>query len=154
MRKNGKFMSGLTAVVGSALGVTMLSAAPASATQIEHECVGSEVVRCANLEMGSTGVFNAHARVTDTANGGSYQVRVLDVLLEQNWGAGWETLRSAPTDSSWEPYQDVDRSDTFSCGSSPRRTVRATVRVQWMNTNGVISSDWISTPSAYICPRA
>ncbi|MFI6874942.1 hypothetical protein ACIBL6_16050 [Streptomyces sp. NPDC050400] len=152
MRMYGKFMSGLTAVVGTALGTTMLTAAPASATQIAHSCVGEAVVRCANVEMPSTGVFNAHGRVTDTAGGTVYKVMVAGVRLEYYVNGAWEILRQETPYPVYESGQDVARTDTYACGSSARKLVRAKVLVSWEN-GGSETNDWVTTPSTYICPR-
>lgn len=145
-------MSGLTAVVGTALGMTMLTATPASsAEQIAHQCEGTEVVRCANVEMPSTGVFNAHGRVTDTAGGTDYDVQVTEVRLEYYVNGSWSLLKQDVPGDYWEYDQDVERTTTYSCGSSARKLVRAKVHVQWLSST--ISDDWVTTPSTYICPR-
>ncbi|MFC7219299.1 hypothetical protein ACFQLX_14135 [Streptomyces polyrhachis] len=151
MRNHGKFMSGLTAVVGTALGMTLLTATPASATQIANNCEGAEVVRCANVEMSSTGVFNAHGRVTDTAGGTNYDVQVADVRLEYNVDGVWKLLRWEVPGDFWEYDQDVERTTSYSCGSSARKLVRAKVYVQWLSST--VTGDWVTTPSTYICPR-
>lgn len=152
MRKYGKFMSGLTAVVGTALGMTMLAATPASATQISHHCEGAGVVRCANVEMPSIGVFNAHGRVSDTAGGTNYDVQVVEVRLEYNLNGNWSLLRDEFPAHYWSPDKDVERTSTYSCGSSARKSVRAKVYVQW-RSGGTVTGDWVTTPSTYICPR-
>ncbi|MHC5264135.1 hypothetical protein ACYSUO_40200 [Streptomyces sp. UC4497] len=152
MRTYGKFMSGLTAVVGTALGMTMLTAAPASATQIAHNCNGEAVVRCANIEMPSTGVFNAHGRVTDTTGGTVYKVMVAGVRLEYYTNGAWEILRQEVPYPVYEYGQDVARTDTYSCGSSARKLVRAKVKVAWESSSN-LDDEWVTTPSTYICPR-
>ncbi|MGD6741548.1 hypothetical protein ACOKM3_06830 [Streptomyces sp. BH106] len=151
MRNHRKFMSALMAVVGTALGTTMLTAAPASATQIAHYCEGDAVVRCANIEMPSTGVFNAHGRVTDTANGTDYDVQVTEVRLEYYVDGGWHLLKQEVPGNYWEYDQDVARTTTYSCGSSARKLIRAKVYVRWLSST--ITGDWVTTPSTYICPR-
>ncbi|SDJ58743.1 hypothetical protein [Streptomyces indicus] len=146
-------MSGLTAVVSTALGMTVLTAAPASAAQIRHKCEGSAVIRCANVEMPSPGVFNAHGRVTD--NGTGYDVQVIEVRLEYNLNGVWTLLRTEFPADRWEPVQDTARTETYSCGSSARKSVRAKVYVQW-RSGGNVSGDWVTTPTeppTYICPR-
>ncbi|MET8471744.1 hypothetical protein ABZY90_24640 [Streptomyces sp. NPDC006422] len=155
MRIHGKFMSGLAAAIGTAFGMTLLTAAPASATQIAHNCEGSGVVRCANIEMPSTGVFNAHARVTDTSGGTNYDVQVIEVRLEYNLNGNWTLLRDEFPANAWEPDQDVARTTTYSCGSSARKIVRAKAYVQW-RSGGTVTGDWVATPTeppTYICPR-
>ncbi|MGW2343366.1 hypothetical protein [Streptomyces sp. NPDC001661] len=148
-------MSGLTAVVGTAFGTTLLTAAPASAAQIRNNCEGAAVVRCANVEMPSTGVFNAHGRVTDTTGGTNYDVQVVDVRLEYNLNGNWTLLRDEMPADSWSAEQDVARTATYSCGSSARKSVRAKVYVQW-RSGGTVTGDWVTTPTdppTYICPR-
>ncbi|MFD7293119.1 hypothetical protein ACFV9W_07490 [Streptomyces sp. NPDC059897] len=152
MRINRKFMSGLTAVVGTAFGMSMLAATPASATQIAHYCKGDAVVRCANVEMPSTGVFNAHGRVTDTAGGTVYKVMVAGVRLEYYVNGAWEILRQEVPYPVYEPGQDVARTDTYSCGSSARKLVRAKVKVAWESGSSQ-TDEWVTSPSTYICPR-
>ncbi|MER7175711.1 hypothetical protein [Streptomyces mesophilus] len=152
MRNHGKFMSGLTAVVGTALGMTMLTAAPASAAQIANKCEGEAVVRCANVEMPSTGVFNAHGRVTDTTGGTVYKVMVAGVRLEYYANGAWHILRQEAPYPVYDYGQDVARTDTYSCGSSARKIVRARVLVSW-ESGGNSTDDWVTSPSTYICPR-
>lgn len=149
MRRNGKFMSGLTAAVGAALGMTMLSATPASATQIAHACEGDVIVRCANVEMSSTGVFNAHGRVT--TNSTTYDVQVSEVRLEYYVSGSWHLLKQDFPGDYWEYPQDVERTDSYACGSSARKLVRAKIEARWVSST--ISEDWVTTPSTYICPR-
>ncbi|MBC9717588.1 hypothetical protein H9Y04_34160 [Streptomyces sp. TRM66268-LWL] len=144
-------MSGLTAAVSTALGMTMLTATPASSvTQIAHKCEGSTIVRCANVEMPSTGVFNAHARVSSSSV--AYKVMVTYVELQYYSSGSWRTLREEFPYPVYEIGQDVARTDTYACGSSARKLVRARVKVAWDN-GSTVTRDELVTESAYICPR-
>jgi hypothetical protein len=153
MRKNGQVMRILTAALGAALGTAILVAPPASAEQVKNNCEGTEVVRCANVEMSSPGVFNAHARVTDAANGNDYSVQVIEVRLQYNYNGSWLNLRDEFPADSWAAVQDVERTTSWSCGSSARKLVRAQTYVQWRRS-GTVTGDWVTTPSVYICPRS
>ncbi|WP_275001194.1 hypothetical protein [Promicromonospora iranensis] len=143
----------LTAALGAALGTAILVAPPASAEQVKNNCEGTEVVRCANVEMSSPGVFNAHARVTDAANGNDYSVQVIEVRLQYNYNGSWLNLRDEFPADSWAAVQDVERTTSWSCGSSARKLVRAQTYVQWRRS-GTVTGDWVTTPSVYICPRS
>lgn len=143
----------LTATLGVALGTSVLLAAPASADQVKHNCVGNEVVRCANVEMSSAGVFNAHARVTDAAGGSGYSVQVVEVRLQYRYNGVWTNLRDTFPADTWAATQDVARTTSWSCGSSARKLVRAQAYTQWRR-GGTVSGGWVTTPSAYICPRS
>ncbi|MFI6426994.1 hypothetical protein [Promicromonospora sp. NPDC050880] len=154
MRKNGQIKRALTAVFGVALGATMLTAPPAAAAeQIAHTCVGEQVIRCANVEMSSPGVFNAHARVTDTAGGGDYEVRVREMYLQILRDGIWWTVSEAYPAETWEPVQDVHRTPSWSCGSSPQRRMRAVVTMEWQDQDYVIGRGTISSGSVTVCPR-
>jgi hypothetical protein len=131
----------------------MLVASPASADQVENYCTGNEVVRCANVEMSSAGISNAHARVTDTVGGNDYSVQVIEVRLQYQYNGDWINLRDEFPADSWAPEQDVERTTSWSCGSSARKLVRAEAYVQWRRS-GSVTGDWVTTPSAYICPRS
>jgi hypothetical protein len=154
MRKNRQIKRTLTAAFGVALGASMLTAPPAAAAQqIAHNCVGEQVVRCANVEMSSPGVFNAHARVTDSAGGGDYSVQVrgmnLEILRDGVW---WKVKDTYPVEA-WEPVQDVHRTASWSCGSSPQRRMRAIVTVEWQDENYVIGRDTLTSGNVTVCPR-
>lgn len=148
----------LTAALGVALGTTMLIASPAvAAEQIARNCdgdqTGDQILRCANVEMSSPGVFNAHARVADRAGGNSYSVQVVEVRLQYNYNGTWLNLRDTFPADSWDAEQDVARTTSWSCGSSARKLVRAQAYVQWLRS-GSVGGDWVTTPSVYICPRS
>jgi hypothetical protein len=115
--------------------------------------VGDQILRCANVEMSSPGVFNAHTRVADKANGNNYSVQVIEVRLQYNYGGTWMNLRDKFPADNWEPVQDVARTTSWSCGSSARKLVRAQAYVQWLR-NGSVGGGWVTTNSVYICPRS
>lgn len=153
MRKNGQIKRALTAAFGVALGATMLTASPAAAAQqIAHNCVGEEVVRCANVEMSSPGVFNAHARVTDSAGGGDYSVMVHQLRLQILRDGIWWNVKEVNTDDAWEPTQDVHRTASWSCGSSPQVRMRAITTLQWQSATSVKHEE-ITSGSVTVCPR-
>ncbi|WP_423464110.1 hypothetical protein ACO229_05900 [Promicromonospora sp. MS192] len=153
MRKNGQIKRILATAFGISLGATALVASPAAAaTQIAHNCVGEQVIRCANVEMSSPGVFNAHARVTDSAGGGNYDVMVHELRLEILRDGIWWTVKEATTDDGWEPTQDVHRTLSWSCGSSPQVRMRAITTMQWADANGVSHGE-ITSGSVTVCPR-
>jgi hypothetical protein len=154
MRKNGQIKRTLTAAFGVALGATMLTASPAAAAeQIAHNCVGEQVVRCANVEMSSPGVFNAHARVTDSAGGGDYSVRVREVYLEILRDGVWWRVKDAYPAETWQPVQAVQRTASWSCGSSPQRRMRAVVTVEWQDQNYVTGRQTLTSGNVTVCPR-
>jgi hypothetical protein len=158
MRKNRQIKRVLTAVLGVALGTSMLVASPAvAAEQIAHNCdgdqPGDQILRCANVEMSSAGVFNAHARVADRADGNNYSVQVVEVRLQYRYNGTWLNLRDEFPADSWDPDQDVERTNSWSCGSSARKLVRAQAYVQWLRS-GSVGADWVTTNSVYICPRS
>jgi len=158
MRNNRKIKRMLTAVLGVALGMTMLVASPAvAAEQIANNCdgdqPGDQILRCANVEMSSAGVFNAHARVADRADGNNYSVQVVEVRLQYLYNGTWLNLRDTFPADSWEPEQDVERTTSWSCGSSARKLVRAQAYVQWVRS-GSVGGDWVTTGSVYVCPRS
>ncbi|MFC4627660.1 hypothetical protein ACFO6V_05390 [Promicromonospora alba] len=153
MRKNRQIKRILTAASAVALGATMLTASPAAAAQIAHNCVGEQVVRCANVEMSSPGVFNAHARVTDSSGGGDYRVRVREVYLEVLRDGVWWTVKDAYPGDAWEPVQAVHRTASWSCGSSPQVSMRAKVTMEWEDQNYVIGRGTLTSGSVKVCPR-
>jgi hypothetical protein len=158
MRIDRQIKRMLTAVLGVALGATMLVASPAAAaTQIAHNCDGNQpgdqILRCANVEMPSPGVFRAHARVADRAGGNHYSVQVIEVRLQYNYGGTWMNLRDEFPADDWDPDEDIARTTSWSCGSSARKLVRAQAYVQWLR-NGSVGGAWVTTNSVYICPRS
>ena len=154
MRKNRQIKRVLTAASAVALGATMLTSSPAAAaTQIAHSCVGEQVIRCANVEMSSPGVFNAHARVTDSAGGGDYSVMVHQLRLEVLRDGIWWTVKEEHTDDAWAPTQDVHRTESWSCGSSAQVRMRAITTLQWQSETGVKHEE-MTSGSVTVCPRA
>ncbi|WP_419706674.1 hypothetical protein [Promicromonospora sp. NFX87] len=158
MRTNRQIKRMLTAILGVALGATMLVASPAvAAEQIAHNCDGDQpgdrILRCANVEMSSAGVFNAHARVADRDDAYNYSVQVVEVRLQYNYNGTWLDLRDEFPADSWASEQDVERTNSWSCGSSARKLVRAQAYVQWLRS-GSVGGDWVTTNSVYICPRS
>lgn len=158
MRKNRQIKRMFTAVLGVALGMTMLVASPAvAAEQIAHNCdgdqAGDQILRCANVEMSSAGVFNAHARVADRTGGNNYSVQVVEVRLQYNSNGTWLNLRDEFPADSWASEEDVERTTSWSCGSSARKLVRAQAYVQWLRS-GSVGGDWVTTGSVYVCPRS
>jgi hypothetical protein len=154
MRKNGQIKRILTAAFGVALGATMLAASPAAAAeQIAHNCIGEQVVRCANVEMSSAGVFNAHARVADSSGGDDYKVQVREVRLEYLRDGIWWTVKEAYPAEAWEPVQDVHRTASWSCGSSSQRRMRAIVTVEWQDQKGVVGRGTLTSGNVTVCPR-
>lgn len=154
MRNNGRIKRVLTAAFGITLGATMLTATPAAAAgQIAHRCVGEQVVRCANVEMSSPGVFNTHARVTDSSGGGDYDVQVRGIYLEILRDGEWWRVKDAYPAEAWEPVQDVHRTASWSCGSSPQLRMRANVTVEWQDENYAIGRDTLTSGSVTVCPR-
>ncbi|GGM44215.1 hypothetical protein ACFQBY_00905 [Promicromonospora citrea] len=156
MRKNGQTKRVLTAAFGIALGASMLTASPAAAAQqIAHTCVGEEVIRCANVEMTKPGVFNAHARVTDSEGGGDYEVRVRAVYLETlRDGIWWTVAESYPEHDPWEPVQDVERTASWACKSSEQVRIRAKVSLEWQDENYVGNAGILYSNNVKVCPRA
>lgn len=158
MRNNRQIKRMLTAVLGVAMGMSVLVASPAvAAEQIAHNCDGDEpgdqILRCANVEMSSAGVFNAHARVADRAGGNHYSVQVVEVRLQYLYNGTWLNLRDKFPADDWDADQDVERTTSWSCGSSARKLVRAQAYVQWLRS-GSVGADWVTTGRVYICPRS
>jgi hypothetical protein len=158
MRNNRQIKRMLTAVLGVALGMAMLVASPAAAAeQIAHNCdgdrPGDRILRCANVEMSSAGVFNAHARVADRADDYNYSVQVVEVRLQYLYNDTWLNLRDEFPADRWEPEQDVERTTSWSCGSSARKLVRAQAYVQWLRS-GSVGGAWVTTRPVGICPRS
>jgi hypothetical protein len=158
MRNNRQIKRMLTAVLGVALGMTMFVASPAMAAErVAHNCdgdqPGDQILRCANVEMSSPGVFNAHVRVADKADGNNYSVQVVEVRLQYNYNGTWLNLRDEFPADRWDPDQDIARTTSWSCGSSARKLVRAQAYVQWLRS-GSVGGDWVTTNSVYICPRS
>ncbi len=96
------------ALVAAALGASIVFTPSSASADSEWECYGTQVKRCATVwwdEAAST--YQARAKITDVAGGGSYQVKVIDVKLQRYNGSENVTVRSADDHDGWHGTEDL-----------------------------------------------
>lgn len=111
LKRVGRF--GTTgALVGAALGASIVFTPSSASAASEWECYGTQVKRCATVWWDHTAhTYRARAKITDVDGGSSYQVKVTNVKL-QNYGNtadgwAWVTVRSAKDYDGWHDTEDL-----------------------------------------------
>ncbi|MCT9075151.1 hypothetical protein [Streptomyces fulvoviolaceus] len=135
LKRVGRF--GTTgALVAAALGASIVFTPSSASASSDWYCYGTQVKRCATVWWDETAdTYRARAKITDVDGGGSYQVKVTDVKL-QNFsntanGWAWVTVRSAKDYDGWHDTADLAATVTVDPCDWPNPTFRPVATFSW-----------------------
>ena len=147
----------IAAGVGLALGSTLLTAAPASASQLlGRSCWGEQVTRCVAVYRDDGGWTSSTATVTDVAGGGNYEVAANRYQLQAWDGSKWVGWTSVHNqyDGWWDTSDFGLNPQGIQCSAGGSSFwVRARAYMTWRTaaTNEVLGGAWYYSDSVW-CP--